>query len=100
MHRDYQARTAADLPKAIRAIRLDRGLTGRAFARLIGADPAEISKYETGRGAPGAVRLLRLIRIAPEEHRMALLEQLKQYGITAEDLGHPLMSETSEMTSV
>lgn len=88
MQPDYQKRAGGGLPMAIRAIRLGMSLTGTEFGRLIGASPADISRYETGSGSPGAARLVRLIGISPPEHREVLLAQLRsRHGISIDDAG-------------
>jgi len=87
---DYQKRACGDLAQAIRAIRLARGLTGRAFGRLIGANPEELSTYESGRKKPGAARLIRLIRLAPDELCAPLIAELSRKGLSLSDICTPL----------
>lgn len=88
MNTEHPRRRAA-LPKAVRAIRLSLGLTQIAFAPRIGARPGEISNYEAGKKKPGAMRLMKLIRIAPKDHQKPLLLELKKYGLTVHDIGAP-----------
>ena len=92
---DYHERAGGALPRAIRKIRFGLSLTGAEFGRLIGANGAEISTYESGRKKPRAARLIRLIRLAPEELRAPLVAELNRQGLSLSDIGTPLRHDTS-----
>lgn len=93
---NYQKRAGGALPTAIRAIRLNLGLNGKAFGLLIGASQAEVSKYESGAGTPGAMRLVRLIRVAAADQLEVLLCELSKHGLSAHDISTPLASQIGE----
>jgi transcriptional regulator with XRE-family HTH domain len=86
MRGDYLARVRRRLPRTIRLIRFRLGLTGAAFAELIGVGQPKVSQYECGIGRPPVAVLLRILALAKEEERPALERALSKLGFSAQGL--------------
>jgi transcriptional regulator with XRE-family HTH domain len=91
-------------PDSLRAARLRNGLSLSALARLIGATPSVVGRYESGTAQPGPTALLRLAEVlgvatthlAPLSSSPTLAEYRERAGLTlrcvAQATGHALSS--------
>jgi transcriptional regulator with XRE-family HTH domain len=94
-----QRRPGGDLGRAIRNIRRRLDLSQTELAANLGWEKALIAKYELGDRRPGAVRLIRLLRLAEGDERGAIIKGLEEQGVLGSDLAISGMASVSPQLS-